>query len=106
MGARPVIPDIKGLADTPYWTSTEALVAEETPQHLVVLGGSVVALEMAQAFSYLGSKVTVMARSTLLSKEDADLGSGLKKVLESVASCWRMRRVRLFRQLCLRLASR
>ncbi len=82
VGARPMIPDIKGLADTPYWTSTEALLAEEIPQHLVVLGGSVVALELAQAFSHLGSKVTVMARSTLLSKEDADLGSGLKKVLE------------------------
>jgi len=82
VGARPMIPAIKGLADTPFWTSTEALVAEEIPERLVVLGGSVVALELAQAFSHLGSKVTVMARSTLLSKEDADLGSGLKKTLE------------------------
>ena len=82
VGARPMIPNIDGLIDTPYWTSTEALVAEEVPERLVVLGGSVVALELAQAFSHLGSKVTVMARSTLLSKEDADLGSGLKKVLE------------------------
>lgn len=82
VGARPMIPDIKGLADTPYWTSTEALLAEEIPEHIVVLGGSVVALELAQAFSHLGSKVTVMARSTLLSREDADLGNGLKKILE------------------------
>ncbi len=82
VGARPMIPDIKGLAETPYWTSTEALAAEEIPEHLVVLGGSVVALELAQAFSHLGSKVTVMARSTLLSREDADLGNGLKKILE------------------------
>ena len=82
VGARPMIPAIDGLAGTPYWTSTEALVAEEIPEHLLVLGGSVVALELAQAFSHLGSKVTVMTRSTLLSKEDADLGSGLKKVLE------------------------
>jgi len=82
VGARPMIPDIKGLADTPYWTSTEALVAEGVPEHLVVLGGSVVALELAQAFRHLGAEVTVMARSTLLSKEDADLGSGLKQVLE------------------------
>jgi len=83
VGARPMTPDIKGLADTPYWTSTEALVAEQIPEHLVVLGGSVVALELAQAFRRLGSKVTVMARSTLLSKEDADLGQGLKEALEA-----------------------
>ena len=82
VGARPMMPNISGLADTPYWTSTEALIAEEIPKHLVVLGGSVVALELAQAFRHLGSEVTVMARSTLLSKEDADIGTGLKVALE------------------------
>ena len=81
-GARPAIPDIPGLAETPYWTSTEALVAEAIPEHLVVLGGSVVALELAQAFLRLGAKVTVMARSRLLSKEDPALGEGLVQVLE------------------------
>ena len=81
VGARPMIPNIDGLADTPYWTSTEALIAEKIPKHLVVLGGSVVALELAQAFRHLGSEVTVMARSSLLSKEDADIGSGLKDAL-------------------------
>ena len=78
VGTRPAIPVIQGLADTPYWTSTEALIAEEIPKHLVVLGGSVVALELAQAFRHLGSEVTVMARSTLLSKEDPEIGEGLK----------------------------
>lgn len=82
VGARPMIPDITGLADTPYWTSTEALVAEEIPKHLIVLGGSVVALELAQAFRHLGAEVTVMARSTLLSKEGADIGNELKTILE------------------------
>ena len=82
VGARPVIPAIPGLEDTPYWTSTEALVAEELPRHLVVLGGSVVALELAQAFLHLGSKVTILARSTLLSKEDPDIGEALKTILE------------------------
>lgn len=81
VGARPMIPAINGLAETPYWTSTEALIAEELPKHLVVLGGSVVALELAQAFRHLGAEVTVMARSTLLSKEDAAIGAGLKSAL-------------------------
>ncbi|HFD81147.1 MAG TPA: mercury(II) reductase [Gammaproteobacteria bacterium] len=83
VGARPAIPAIEGLTDTPYWTSTEALVAEELPRHLVVLGGSVVALELAQAFLHLGSKVTLLARSTLLSREDADIGAALKTILEA-----------------------
>jgi mercuric reductase len=78
-----MIPDIPGLTNTPYWTSTEALVADTVPQHLVVLGGSVVALELAQAFRRLGADVTVMARSTLLSSEDAALGTELKVILEA-----------------------
>ena len=81
-GARPDIPDIPGLKDAPYWTSTEALVAEEVPESVVVIGGSVVALELAQAFLRLGSRVTLMARSTLLSKEDPAIGEALIKVFQ------------------------
>jgi len=81
-GARPAIPDIPGLAESPYWTSTDALIAETLPEHLVVIGASVVALELAQAFLRLGSKVTVMARSVFLSKEDPAIGEGLVKVFE------------------------
>ena len=82
-GASPTIPDVPGLADTPYWTSTEALVAEDLPERLIVYGGSVVALELAQAFLRLGSKVTLLARSTLLSREDPAIGEGLLHVLEA-----------------------
>lgn len=81
-GRSPAIPDTPGLGDTPYWTSTAALVAEELPQHLIVHGGSVVALELAQAFLRLGSRVTLIARSQLLSKEDPALGTELKTILE------------------------
>lgn len=79
-GARPNIPPISGLTDTPHWTSTEALVTDELPRHLIVIGGSLVAVELAQAFRRLGSEVTVLARSTLLSREDPDLGAGLQSV--------------------------
>ena len=82
-GASPAIPDVPGLKSTPYWTSTEALVAEELPEHLIVYGGSVVALELAQAFQRLGTKVTLVARSTLLSKEDSAIGTELMRVLEA-----------------------
>jgi len=43
-GASPALPETPGLKDSPYWTSTEALVAERLPEHLIVYGGSVVAL--------------------------------------------------------------
>ena len=81
-GASPAVPDVPGLAGTPYWTSTEALAADRLPDHLIVYGGSVVALELAQAFLRLGSKVTLVARSTLLSREDPVLGAGLQSALE------------------------
>jgi mercuric reductase len=80
-GSRPWIPDIPGLAQTPFWTSTEALQADQVPQQLAVLGGSAVALELAQAWARLGSRVTLLARSTLLSREDPDIGATLADCL-------------------------
>ncbi len=80
-GRSPHIPNVPGLGGTPFWTSTEALVAEETPAHLLVYGGSVVALELAQAYLRLGSWVTLIARGTLLSKEDPALGEALREAL-------------------------
>jgi mercuric reductase len=81
-GSTPTIPPIEGLAETPYWTSTEALFAQELPQHLVVIGSSVVALEIAQAYRRLGSEVTVLARHTLLYREDPLLGEKLTDCFE------------------------
>jgi mercuric reductase len=76
-GARPALPPIPGLSDTPYWTSTEALVSETIPARLAVIGSSVVAVELAQAFARLGSKVTVLARHTLFFREDPAIGEAL-----------------------------
>jgi len=76
-GASATLPPIPGLANTPYWTSTEALASETIPARLIVLGSSVVAVELAQAFARLGSRVTILARSTLLSGEDPAIGETL-----------------------------
>jgi len=76
-GARPAIPPIPGLAETPFWTSTDALASESIPARLIVIGGSVVAVELAQAYSRLGSKVTIIARGKLLSREDPAIGETL-----------------------------
>lgn len=82
-GARPAIPPVPGLQGTPYWTSTEALVSEALPQRLMVIGSSVVAVELAQAFARLGSRVTVLARHTLLSREDPAIGEALTAAFRS-----------------------
>ena len=76
-GASPLIPPIPGLDGTPYWTSTEALAADAIPPRLTVIGASVVALELAQAYARLGSQVTILARRALLSGEDPALGAAI-----------------------------
>ena len=76
-GARPAIPPIPGLADTPYLTSTSALALDNIPERLVVIGAGIVAVELAQAFARLGSQVTVLARSRLLSQDDSLVGEAL-----------------------------
>ncbi|MAZ05754.1 MAG: mercury(II) reductase [Halomonas sp.] len=77
-GARPAEPPVPGLAETPYLTSTSALELDRIPERLVVIGASVVALELAQAFARLGSQVTVLARSRVLSQEDPAVGEAME----------------------------
>ena len=77
-GARPAEPPVPGLAETPYLTSTSALELDRIPERLVVIGASVVALEVAQAFARLGSQVTVLARSRVLSQEDPAVGEAME----------------------------
>jgi mercuric reductase len=76
-GASPSIPPIPGLDGTPYWTSTEALASDTIPKRLAVIGSSVVALELAQAFARLGSRVTILARNTLFFREDPAIGEAI-----------------------------
>jgi len=81
-GASPAVPPVPGLKESPYWTSTDALVAEDLPQHLVIIGSSIVAVELGQAFLRLGSKVTMIARSKVLFREDPAIGDTLEEALK------------------------
>ncbi|RJT79874.1 NAD(P)/FAD-dependent oxidoreductase [Arthrobacter cheniae] len=75
-GSTPTVPPIDGLADLDYWTTREATSAAAVPASLAVLGGGVAGVELAQAYSRLGSEVTVIARSGILGnypKEATDL---------------------------------
>ena len=59
-GTTPSAPPVEGLADTPYWTNREALEAPDLPASLVVVGGSAIGAELAQAFARFGSRVSVV----------------------------------------------
>lgn len=79
-GTRPWVPLIQGLDGVEYLTSTSAMELSERPDSLLVLGGGYVALELAQMFARLGSKVTLLVRSRLASKEEPEVSRSLQEV--------------------------
>jgi dihydrolipoamide dehydrogenase len=71
VGSAAAIPPIQGLADARSWTSHEVTTARAVPTSLIVLGGGVVGVEMAQAYSELGARVTIVeALDRLLAGEE------------------------------------
>ena len=81
-GASPSIPPVPGLKNVDYLTSTTALELKKLPHSMVVLGGRYIALELAQMFQRMGTKVTLLQRSNrILPPEDPDLTDELTKNL-------------------------
>jgi len=82
-GAKTAIPDIEGLNETDFLTSTSILDLETVPEHLLVIGGNYIGLEFGQMFSRFGSKVTILEKSaSILSREDKDVSAALTEILE------------------------
>jgi len=78
LGSRAAMPDLPGLADANPMTHVEALELDRLPEHLIVMGGGYVGLELSQAIRRFGSRVTVIeAGSQLASREDPDVGAAL-----------------------------
>jgi pyruvate/2-oxoglutarate dehydrogenase complex dihydrolipoamide dehydrogenase (E3) component len=70
-GTDALVPPIDGLRDAKPWTNREATTAEEVPERLLILGGGVVGVEMAQAYRSFGAQVTLVeAADRLLSREE------------------------------------
>jgi pyruvate/2-oxoglutarate dehydrogenase complex dihydrolipoamide dehydrogenase (E3) component len=80
-GSSALVPDIEGLREAAPWTSRETVAAKEVPGRLAVIGGGVVASEMATAFSELGSSVTMLARDGVLHLNEPFVG---ERVTESL----------------------
>ena len=81
-GTRAVVPPLDGIDRIRYYTNSTLLELTELPEHLVIVGGSYIALEFAQVFRRFGSRVTVLVRGErVLAREDADLANNVQKVL-------------------------
>jgi pyruvate/2-oxoglutarate dehydrogenase complex dihydrolipoamide dehydrogenase (E3) component len=81
-GATAVVPQIEGLAGTPYWTNREVVEAEELPRSLVVLGGGAIGLELGQVLARFGVQVIIVeGGERLLAMEEPESSELAAKVL-------------------------
>lgn len=80
VGTRPAIPNIPGLAGTPFMTSTEALRNTTLPSSMIIIGGGYIACELGHAYGALGAKTTFLVRSKLLRTQDAQVAAEFQKV--------------------------
>jgi pyruvate/2-oxoglutarate dehydrogenase complex dihydrolipoamide dehydrogenase (E3) component len=80
-GSDALIPDIDGLRDVRPWTSREATSAKSVPASLAIIGGGVVATEMATAYAGFGTTVTVISRSGVLAQMEPFAGELVLKSL-------------------------
>jgi dihydrolipoamide dehydrogenase len=83
-GSSATIPPVPGLTDAQPWTNIEATTAKRVPRRLFVLGGGVVGVEMAQAWSSLGSQVTLVHRGDrLIEREEPFAGAQVEEALRA-----------------------
>lgn len=80
-GARPIAPPIPGLATLPHFTNETLFESRLTPDHLLILGGGPIGLEMAQSFALLGARVTIIEAATIAAREDPVLVAPLRDIL-------------------------
>ncbi|NNC59365.1 MAG: FAD-dependent oxidoreductase, partial [Erythrobacter sp.] len=71
-GSRPFVPPIEGLDAVPYLTNENLFELESRPDHLVIIGGGVIGMEMAQSFVRLGAQVTVIEPERPMGRDDAE----------------------------------
>ena len=83
VGGRAVAPDMPGLSEIDYMTNVGILELDTVPEHLVIIGGSYIALEFAQMYRRFGARVTVIEKGPrLTSREDEDVSATIKEILE------------------------
>ncbi|MCW2498242.1 FAD-dependent oxidoreductase, partial [Jatrophihabitans sp.] len=84
VGTQAAIPDVPGLRAANPLTHIGALELDRAPEHLIVLGGGYIGVEMAQAYRRFGSRVTLVERSArLMSREDTDVSAEMLRILQA-----------------------
>ncbi|MCL3777545.1 FAD-dependent oxidoreductase [Actinomyces sp. 186855] len=84
-GTTPAVPAVPGLESVPCWTSEDLLTLPELPEHLLVLGGGVIGVEMASLMGMLGVSVTLIhSGEHVLDREDADVAAEVARGLEAL----------------------
>ncbi|NEJ73163.1 FAD-containing oxidoreductase [Rhizobium phaseoli] len=84
VGARPVIPELPGIHDIDYLTSTSIIQLDTLPRHLAVIGGSYIGLEFAQMYRRFGAEVSVIEHGPkLASREDEDISDAIAEILRA-----------------------
>jgi len=82
-GATTVVPDIEGLSEIDFLTSTTIQDLEEVPEHLVVVGGNYIGLEFGQMFRRFGSQVTILEKSNrIMGREDEDISNEISEIFK------------------------
>jgi pyruvate/2-oxoglutarate dehydrogenase complex dihydrolipoamide dehydrogenase (E3) component len=83
VGGRAVIPPVPGLGRVPFLTNSSIMDVDFLPEHLVILGGSYIALEFGQMYRRFGSEVTIVERGPrLVSREDDDVSAAVREIVE------------------------
>ncbi len=82
-GSVPLVPAIPGLADTPHLTNETLWDLRTLPEHLIIIGGGPIGLEMAQAHARLGSRVTVLEAGRAMARDDAEMVATLLEAVRA-----------------------
>jgi dihydrolipoamide dehydrogenase len=91
-GSRAVVPDLPGLADTPYFTDRNFWDITQLPKRMLILGAGYIGLETGQGLQRLGSQVHIIDRGERpLDREEADVGDTLREALEADGVQFHMR---------------
>jgi pyruvate/2-oxoglutarate dehydrogenase complex dihydrolipoamide dehydrogenase (E3) component len=91
VGGRAAVPDLPGIGEVPFLDNERIMHVDRVPEHLIVVGGSYIGLEFAQAYRRFGAQVTVIEMGPrLIGREDEDVSDAVRGVLEAEGIAFRL----------------
>jgi pyruvate/2-oxoglutarate dehydrogenase complex dihydrolipoamide dehydrogenase (E3) component len=91
VGGRAAVPDLPGIGEVPFLNNERIMHVDRVPEHLIVVGGSYIGLEFAQAYRRFGAQVTVIEMGPrLIGREDEDVSDAVRSILEAEGIAFRL----------------